>query len=42
MLPFEDDAENLVGLLLKDAAQGLRAAFRLAYSPEEGLRRILD
>jgi hypothetical protein len=42
MLPFEDDAENLVGLLLKDAAQGLRAAFRLAYSPEEGLRRVLD
>jgi len=42
MLPFEDDAENLVGLLLKDAAQGLRAAIRLAYSPEEGLRRVLD
>jgi hypothetical protein len=39
MLPF-DYEEGLVGLLLGDAGRALRTAFRLAYSPDEGLWRI--
>ena len=39
MLPF-DYEEGLVGVLLGDAGRALRTAFRLAYSPDEGLWRI--
>jgi hypothetical protein len=39
MLPF-DYEEELVGLLFGDAGRALRTAFRLACSPNEGLRRI--
>jgi hypothetical protein len=39
MLPF-DHKEGLVSLLLGDAGRALRTAFRLAYSPDEGLWRI--
>jgi len=35
-LPFENE-EKLVSLLLGDAGRALRTAFRLAYSPDEGL-----
>jgi hypothetical protein len=39
MLPF-DHQETMIGLLFTDAGRALRTAFRLAYSPDEGLWRM--
>src|SRR5215218_2832484 len=39
MFPFENK-EGLVSLLLGDTGRALRTAFRLAYSPDEGLWRV--
>jgi hypothetical protein len=39
---YRGEESDLADILLSDAAQALRTAFRLAYSPNEGLRGYID